>query len=147
MARTIEAEGIPEKPGLRGLLQALRQRGVPMAVASSSHEWEVRRNLDRADIAGYFDVIVHGDEVSRSKPDPEIYALACARLGLAPGDCVALEDSRNGLLSAHAAGCRAMMVPDLWQPDETVLGWIEGPMADLEQVREQLLAELAMQGR
>lgn len=55
---------------------------------------------------------------ARSKPAPDIYFKACELLGESPEDCIALEDSRNGLWAAHNAGCRVIMVPDLWQADE-----------------------------
>ena len=58
----------------------------------------------------------------------------------APEDCCALEDSRNGLLSAHAAGMQAIMVPDLWQPDDTVKQFILGPFESLLEVRDWLVA-------
>ena len=61
-------------------------------------------------------------------------------MGVAPENCIALEDSRNGLLSAHAAGMRVIMVPDLWQPDETVKAFILGPFEDLLQVRDWLIS-------
>ena len=76
----------------------------------------VHTNLVRTGIDGYFDVLVSGDEVSRGKPDPDIFLLAAERLGLAPGDCYVLEDSPNGLLAARAAGCTPVMIPDLVPP-------------------------------
>lgn len=66
----------------------------------------------------YFNSIVCGDMISKSKPEPEIYLKACELLGEIPENCIALEDSKNGLLAAHNAGCKVVMIPDLWQPDE-----------------------------
>ena len=60
---------------------------------------------------------------------------ACALLGAVPGDTYALEDSKNGLLSAYKAGCKPIMIPDLWQPDEEILQIIIGKFDDLEQVK------------
>lgn len=76
--------------------------------------------------------------VEHSKPDPEIYRKACELLGCAPKDCLALEDSRNGLFSAYRAGCRPIMVPDLWQPDEETEKILYAKFADLEKVKEFL---------
>lgn len=61
---------------------------------------------------------------------------ACELLNESPKECIALEDSKNGLLSAYRAGCKSIMVPDLWQPDEEILQIIEGKYSDLEQVKE-----------
>ena len=88
-----------------------------------------------AGVLHYFQVIVCGDMVSKSKPEPEIYLKACELLEEKPQDCFALEDSRNGILSAYRAGCRIIMVPDLWQPDEKILSVIIGKYDDLEQVK------------
>lgn len=109
---------VPVKNGLYELLEYLKANHYKVAVASSSPEWEVKRHLADAGVSDYFSVIVAGDMVSHSKPDPEIYRLACSMLEESPGDCIALEDSRNGLLSAYNAGCKPIMVPDLWQPDK-----------------------------
>ncbi len=73
--------------------------------------------------------------IEQSKPNPEIYLKACALLNAAPKDTYALEDSKNGLLSAYRAGCKTVMIPDLWQPDEEILQIIIGKFDDLEQVK------------
>ncbi|MDE7268644.1 MAG: HAD family phosphatase [Lachnospiraceae bacterium] len=126
---------VPVKKGLYVLLSYLKENGVKMAVASSSPKWEVEKHLRDADVYEYFMGIVCGDMIERSKPHPEIYLKACALLGSAPGDTYALEDSKNGLLSAYKAGCKPVMIPDLWQPDEEVLQIIIGKFDDLEQVK------------
>ncbi len=127
---------VPVKKGLQLLLDYLKENGFRLAVASSSPQWEVESHLRDAAVFDYFEVVVCGDMVTRSKPEPEIYLKACKLLGEKPQDCYALEDSRNGILSAHRAGCRTIMVPDLWQPDEEILSVIEAKYDDLDQVRE-----------
>lgn len=129
---------VPVKPGLYVLLDYLKEQGCKMAVATSSPRWEVERHLKDAGVADYFVGIVCGDMVAKSKPEPEIYLKACEILGAKPEECIALEDSKNGLLSAHRAGCKPIMVPDLWQPDEEVLQMIKGKYSDLEQVKNAL---------
>lgn len=129
---------VPVKKGLYILLNYLKENGFRLAVASSSPRWEVESHLNDAAVSDYFQVVVCGDMVTRSKPDPEIYRKACELLGENPQDCFALEDSRNGILSAHRAGCRTIMVPDLWQPDEEILSVIAGKYDDLEQVKAAL---------
>lgn len=129
---------VPVKKGLYVLLEYLGQALYKMAVASSSPRWEVEKYLKEAEIENYFEGIVCGDMVEHSKPDPEIYRKACELLGCAPKDCLALEDSRNGLFSAYRAGCRPIMVPDLWQPDEETEKILYAKFADLEKVKEFL---------
>lgn len=126
---------VPVKKGLYTLLEYLKNRGAKMAVATSSPRWEVENHLKDAGVYEYFQEIVCGDMIAHSKPDPEIYLKVCALFGIAPEEAYALEDSRNGLLSAHRAGCKAVMVPDLWQPDEEILQIITGKYEDLEQVK------------
>lgn len=109
---------LPEKPGLHEILNFFRENGVKLALASSSHKDKIHANLKRANITDYFDVVISGQEVSRGKPDPEIFLTAAARLGLAPEECYVFEDSFNGVRAGHAAGCRTVMIPDLIQPDE-----------------------------
>lgn len=129
---------VPVKKGLYILLNYLRENGFRLAVASSSPRWEVESHLKDAAVSDYFQAVICGDMVTRSKPEPEIYLRACELLGEKPQDCFALEDSRNGILSAHRAGCRTIMVPDLWQPDEEILSVIAGKYDDLEQVKAAL---------
>lgn len=129
---------VPVKHGLYTLLRYLQGQGCRMAVASSSPRWEVERHLKSARVFQYFTGIVCGDMVERSKPEPDIYLKACEILRAAPKDCFALEDSKNGLLAAHRAGCRPIMVPDLWLPDESTLQIIAAKYDDLEQVKNAL---------
>lgn len=105
------------KPGAMVLLQALRQRGVPCAVASSTQVAEVRRRLAVAGIDGFFRAVAGGDEVPRGKPDPAVYLLAAQRAGLDPHSSLAFEDSDHGSAAARAAGLQVVTVPDLKTPD------------------------------
>lgn len=128
------------KKGLYDLLTYLRRKGYKLAVASSTNRQKVEQHLNSAHVRQYFDAVVTGDMVENSKPAPDIYLKAAAALGEKPEECYALEDSRNGLLSAHAAGCKPIMVPDLWQPDDVVKQFILGPYEDLLAVRDWLIA-------
>mgnify|MGYP005770338795 FL=1 len=137
---------LPVKPGLYTLLDYLKGQGLPLAVASSTREETVRRHLRAAGIEGRFAAVVCGDMVTHSKPHPEIYELACARLGKTPPSCAALEDSRNGLRSAHAAGCRAVMVPDLWQPDPETEAFLAAKGETLDQLIPWFAAHIKKEG-
>ena len=122
IARTAEIvrEKLPEKPGIREILAFFRERGVKIAVASSSQREMILDNLRRAEIAPYFDAVVSGEEVSRGKPEPDIFLLAAQRLGCAPEDCYVFEDGINGVRAGIAAGCAAVMIPDLFPPTEDI---------------------------
>ena len=132
---------VSAKKGLHELLTYLRSRGFKLAVASSTRKAKVEHNLTSANVRSYFDVVIAGDMVEKSKPEPDIYLRAAAELGVEPAACMALEDSRNGLLSAHAAGMQVIMVPDLWQPDDEVKTFITGPFESLLDVRDWLAAQ------
>lgn len=109
--------GVPEKPGLYEILDYLKDKGYKIALASSTSTQSVHHHLQEKGIEKYFDAVICGDMVEKSKPEPDIYLKACAELDEKPDDCVAIEDSKNGLLSAHCAGMPVVMVPDLWQGD------------------------------
>jgi HAD superfamily hydrolase (TIGR01509 family) len=111
--RFIEENGTPLKPGLKELLAFLERRGLKTAVASSSEERFVRFYLEHAKLGHEFDVLVSGDMVKKSKPEPDIFLAALSRLGTAAGETLVLEDSYNGIRAAHRAGIRSIMVPDL----------------------------------
>ncbi|MBM9509425.1 HAD family hydrolase [Actinacidiphila acididurans] len=106
------ARGVPLMPGARRLLTELSAHGVPTALVSASH----RRTIDamlRWLGPEHFAFTVAGDEVGRTKPDPEPYLTAAARLGADPADCVVVEDTRTGVAAAEAAGCRVVVVPSV----------------------------------
>lgn len=129
---------VPVKKGLYVLLEYLKEQKFRLAVASSSPRWEVERHLNDAGVFEYFEAVVCGDMIQNSKPAPDIYLAACGQLGLSPKVCYAIEDSKNGLISAHRAGCVPLMVPDLWQPDEQVRQFVAGIFEDLEKVKQYL---------
>ena len=97
-------------PGAEALLALLAEAAVPLALASSSNREWVDAALDSLGLRRFFDQTVAGDEVSRGKPDPEIYLRAAERLGAAPGSCVAVEDAPAGIASARAAGMSVVAV-------------------------------------
>ena len=108
---------LPVKPGARELLASLNTRGVALALASSTQGELVRQWLSEAGLLDCFDVLVTGDMVARSKPDPEIFLKACVLLHVKPEDAYVIEDSYNGIRAAHAGGMHALMVPDMLPPD------------------------------
>lgn len=111
-------QGLKKMPFVTECLDLLKKAGFRLAVASSTRAAKVHPQLTNAGIHDYFETFTTGDMVVHSKPDPEIYLKSAASLGLKPEECVAIEDSPNGVRSATAAGIKTIMVPDLIQPDE-----------------------------
>ena len=103
----------PLKPGAVQLLNQCRAAGLPCALVTSTIGTSARSHMQHSGLLAHFAVMIAGDDVKRGKPDPEPYRLAAARLNLEPATCLALEDSHNGVISAHAAGVPVIMVPDL----------------------------------
>lgn len=117
MAAYFKEHGVPVKPGLRALLTWLREAHVPCAVATSSDTQIARGYLKDAGVADFFETIIGGDQVTKSKPDPEIFQLAMRALGAeSASQCVVFEDSKNGLLAGAAGGFSVIVVPDVIDP-------------------------------
>jgi HAD superfamily hydrolase (TIGR01509 family) len=100
----------PALPGARELVLALRERGVPIALCTASYKRWVDAILPSAGLEGLFDVLSTCDMVTKTKPQPEPYLLAAEKLGVPPQECVAIEDSTNGLTSALGAGMHVVQL-------------------------------------
>jgi len=98
-------------PGVPEVLQRIRASGYRMALASSAEPRVIEANLTALSLRSLFEAVVSGTQVPRSKPAPDVFLAAAGRLGVAPADCLVIEDSRNGLLAAKAAGMRCAVVP------------------------------------
>jgi HAD superfamily hydrolase (TIGR01509 family) len=117
-AKYIEENGMPIKDGLIELLDYLKTNGFKITVATSTDKEKALYNFEKANISGYFGEIVCGDMIKRGKPEPDIYLKALEILSLSSTECLALEDSPVGILSAYRAGLKPVMIPDLVEPDE-----------------------------
>jgi HAD superfamily hydrolase (TIGR01509 family) len=106
--------GAPPMPGLFTLLDAVEARGLPWGVATSTPRPLAAHILGGLGVLGRLSALAAGDEVARGKPAPDIYLLAASRLGIAPGRCLALEDTPTGCAAAAAAGMRVVAVPGEW---------------------------------
>jgi HAD superfamily hydrolase (TIGR01509 family) len=129
------------KPGVLDLLDWLDAAGVPFAIATSTLGPGAASKLARAELADRFRVVVTGEQVARSKPEPDIYVEAARRLGVAPAYCVAFEDSDLGLEAAMAAGMRAVAVPDLKPLPDDVLRRTHAVIASLHDAPALLTAQ------
>ena len=106
------------KTGARELLDYLKTNGYKLALASSTQKEGVTRELRDAGLIDFFDELVCGDMVKKSKPEPDIFLEAASRIDSSPEECLVIEDSFNGIRAAYSAGIRAIMVPDLLEPDD-----------------------------
>ncbi|MGN0401616.1 MAG: HAD family hydrolase [Acetatifactor sp.] len=130
----IEKNGLPVKTGVRELLNWLRDHKWTVGLASSTRRSSVEKCLESAGITEYFQEIITGDMVEHSKPLPDIYLLACRKLGKKPEESYAIEDSPNGIRSAHAAGMHPLMVPDMIAPDEEMRNLSERVFENLYEI-------------
>ncbi|MCH5204515.1 MAG: HAD family phosphatase [Oscillospiraceae bacterium] len=106
------------KNGAVELLEFLRGENIPAAVCTATDYERAAEYLKRAGIFDHFERIICATMVEKGKPQPDIYLYAAKELGLKPSECIALEDSPNGVRSAASAGFITVMVPDLTEPDE-----------------------------
>ena len=112
----VEQFGVPLKPGVREILDFLKEQNIPIAIATSTAMRRTGKRMELTGLAPYFSAMITGDQVTHGKPDPEIYLLACKALGTDPSRTLAVEDSRNGILSATAAAMPTGMIPDMIPP-------------------------------
>lgn len=138
----IAQNGVPLKAGVREILDLLKLRGVPMALATSTSALHTTHRMELTGLGSYFQAVVTGDQVSRGKPDPEIYLTACQKLGVGPQFALAVEDSRSGIRSAHGAGMPVAMIPDLIPPTPELEELLWGRFDSLLALRDRLSALL-----
>ena len=134
----LDKEGLQTKPGAHELLQALQKRRITTAVATATDSERATKCLKEVGLYDYFTKLISATMVKEGKPSPDIYLYACEQLGLAPDQCMAVEDSPNGVLSAYGAGCKVVMVPDQTEPDEELKKCLYARVSTLSDV-EQLL--------
>lgn len=133
MEELIAERGLFLKPGAEELVGWLKRNDFGAAIVTATDPERTARYLDRTALpVSRFDRVISATMVERGKPAPDVYLYACEALGTRPADCFAVEDAPNGILSAAAAGCRVIMVPDQTQPDEALsrLLWACVPSLD-----------------
>jgi DNA helicase-2/ATP-dependent DNA helicase PcrA len=131
----LREHGIELKPGVEETLAFLRERQVTVAVATATDMERTTRYLKEVGIFDVFDRIISARMVERGKPAPDVYLYACRELGLEPGECLAVEDSPNGVRSAAEAGCKVVMVPDQTEPDEKLCGLLYAKMDVISEIK------------
>ena len=107
-------------PGAKEIIEFFASKKVSMAIASGSYHATIDKNLRRMGVREFFSAIVGGDDIVNGKPAPDIFLKAAAELNLAPNDCYVFEDSFNGIIAAHRAGCVPVMIPNQLEPTDDV---------------------------
>lgn len=113
-ARALLDRRLKLKPGFLPLMALLKNRKIPMVLASSNIASAVENSLRAVDLTDAFDHIIHAGHVQRVKPYPDLFLKAAECMGLKPEECLVLEDSEPGILAAAAAGTPAILIPDIY---------------------------------
>lgn len=135
LKQSVEQSGYKPKSGAIELLDYLASRSVECVIATSTEKSEACARLLKAKILSYVREVTGGDEVSHGKPEPDLFLLAAKKQGVAPRDCLVLEDSAPGARAAHAAGMQVIVVPDLKEPPQDVRGFSLGIFPSLRESR------------
>ena len=118
MAKRFETEGVPIKTGLKSLLEYLKENNYKTIVATSSNRNRVDTILSQAQITDYFDDSICGDEVTKGKPNPEVFLKSCQKLGVNVDEAIVLEDSEAGIQASYDAGIQVICIPDMKYPEK-----------------------------
>ena len=118
MAERFETEGVPVKKGLIELLHYLKDNNYKTIVATSSNRDRVDKILSQAKITEFFDDSICGDEVTKGKPNPEVFLKSCQKLGVNVDEAIVLEDSEAGIQASYDANIKVICIPDMKYPEK-----------------------------
>ena len=138
MSDHIARFGIEKKPYVEETIKELKRRGYQTAVVTATAEDRAVRYLEMVGFKELFDEIISASMVKLGKPRPDVYLYACDKIGRKPEECMAVEDSPNGVNAAYQAGCHVTMVPDLTPADEEVKKMADHVVPDLRGLLEYL---------
>lgn len=124
--------GVKYKFGFHALFSTLKNKNLKCALVTSSPRSEVELNFAGTHYLGQFDAVFTAEDVERGKPSPDGYLKAIQKIGIAPENCLVLEDSNNGVLAGLKAGCITAMVPDILGPRPDIEPHIHYILRDLE---------------
>lgn len=135
MAERLKEYGLEKKPGVDEILDFLKEKGIKRVVATATEPVCAREYLEQVGIYDKFDHVVSAHNVKSGKPMPDVYLYACEQINERPEECLAVEDSPNGVLAAVRAGIPTVMVPDRTKPDEELLSILHYCAADLLEIK------------
>lgn len=136
--KLLDQNGVPMKKGVYELLTLIESKSIPKALATSTERSKTEKMLRRADLLHRFDLLVCGDEITRSKPEPDIFLTAAERLHCDPRECMVLEDSERGITAASRAGMLPVLFPDLKMPVAEIRALAHREFRSLLEVAEYL---------
>ena len=113
MSEEINKQPLAVKPGVKELISYLKTNNIDYGIVTSSPQKRAMEYMRSVGLDGYFETIISTERVEKGKPYPDVYMYACKVAGRTPQECIAVEDSPNGLKSAHDAGLKTIMIPDL----------------------------------
>lgn len=138
MAERFETEGVPVKKGLVKLLHYLKDNNYKTIVATSSNRDRVDKILAQAKITEFFDDSICGDEVTKGKPNPEVFLKSCQKLGVNVDEAIVLEDSEAGIQASYDANIKVICIPDMKYPEKQYEEKIFKILKDLTEVTAYL---------
>ena len=138
MSDHIARFGIEKKPYVEETIKELKRRGYQTAVVTATAEDRAVRYLEMVGFKELFDEIISASMVKLGKPRPDVYLYACEKIGRKPEECMAVEDSPNGVNAAYQAGCHVTMVPELTPADEEAKKMADHVVPDLQGLLEYL---------
>lgn len=141
MLERLRRDGMPFKPHAAETLRNLRLHGYKLALCTSNASEVVAEYLRLAGLENAFDEVITGDLVAHGKPAPDIYLLGAEKLGVAPGDCVGVEDSFNGVRAVRAAGMTCVMIPDTLPYGEVFAPYVDLLLSDLSELENAMLTK------
>jgi len=136
--KAIEEGQVTLKQGVKEILMLLKEKGYKTALATSAKRERTIKQLEMVDIEELFEVIVCGDEVEKSKPDPGIFLMAAKKLSINPENCIVVEDSPAGIKAAYNAGMIGFHVEDLKKADEEILKYCHKSFKDLLEINNYI---------
>lgn len=136
MEKSLKENGLNLKNGAKEILEFLREKKIVTAVATASPKDRAERYLSQTGILKFFDKIISATMVEKGKPSPDIYEFAVKELKLEAEECLAVEDSPNGIKSAYAAGCKVAMIPDQDTADEETKKMLFAYKSSLDELKE-----------
>ncbi len=114
------------KKGVNEFLKEMQKYPIKLAIVTSSPATRISEYLKSVGIdISLFDEVITTEHVKRGKPFPDVYQYACSAIGCSPAECIAVEDSPNGVKSAHSAGCYTIMIPDLSPFDKDLFRFVD----------------------
>lgn len=125
---------IDAKPGVEQLVNWLNSKNIKITIVTSNLIDRAKEYLEKVHIDQFFDTIISTEFVEKGKPFPDVYTYAVREIGIATQQCLAIEDSPNGLKSAHDAGCKTVMIPDLSPLTEDLKQYVNWCVSSLQDI-------------